>query len=409
MSSTATRSLKRILFVDDERQLLSGLESMLYRFRSTWSMAFVDSAEAALELLKAGDFDVVVSDLHLGGMDGLALLAAVKEQDPGATRIILSGTSDQESVLRAVGIAHQFLAKPCSAEDLKGTIQRSMLLRELLSSERVARVAGRLSALPVVPSLYLEIQRELARPEGSLDAVGKLVARDVGMSAKVLQLVHSAFFGLARRISSANEAVKYLGLDTLSALVLSSRVFERSGALMPERLELLWTHSLRCAAFARALVRLEGGDAKAADQAFLAGMLHEVGLLLLMNDLPEELAEAWKYARRFGLSPSEGERRVIGASHAALGAYLMGIWGLPDPIVQAIAYHHTPGALPHEDFGALTAVHVATALDCGAEGSAFGETEAELDLAHLEYRGLTARLPLWRAECARIQEQETRS
>ena len=143
------------------------------------------------------------------------------------------------------------------------------------------------------------------------------------------------------------------------------------------------------------------------DQGFLAGMLHEVGLLLLMNELEDELAEAWKYARRFGLPCAEAERRVIGASHAAVGAYLMGIWGLPDTVVQAIAFHHTPSAMSEERISPLTEVHVATVLDSGPDGSAFGETERELDRAQLERLGRFERLPAWREEYARIREGES--
>lgn len=406
MSVPADHASKRVLFVDDEPRLLAGLESMLYRFRTVWDMAFASDVESALALVKAKPFDVVVSDIRVAGTSGLDLLAIIKELAPGTTRIILSSEADREAVLRAVGIAHQFLAKPCSAEELKGTIQRSLALRELLGSERVARVAGRLHSLPVRPALHLEIQRVLAKPTSSIDEIGKLVEQDVGLSAKLLQLVNSAFFGLARSVASAAEATRYLGLDTLNALVFCTHVFEHSKTVAAERLGLLWNHSLRTATVARALIRLEGGTSREADQGFLAGMLHEVGLLLLLNDCEEAVAEAWKYARRFGLSPSEGERRVIGASHATVGAYLMGTWGLPDPVVQAIAFHHTPGAVQHQGFGSLAAVHVATAFDCGPDGCAFGETERELDHAYLEAQGLVARLGSWRAEYSRLLSQE---
>lgn len=406
MNSSAAQGVKHILFVDDEAHLLSGLKCMLYRFRSAWDMSFVESADAAEALLQETEFDVVVSDLHMRGTDGLGLLSAVKQRCPNAVRIILSGTGDRDVVLRAVGVAHQFIAKPCNADELKATIQRALALRELLTSERLVRLAARLGSLPPVPTLYLEIQGALGREGGSIEEVGKIVARDVAMSAKVLQLVNSAFFGLGRRITNPGEATAYLGFDTLAALVLNAQIFSQAHALEPATLELLWTHSLRTGACARALSRLEGCDAKTADLAFMAGMLHEAGLLLLASEIPEELAEAWKYARRFGLPPVEGERRVIGASHAAVGAYLMGIWGLTDPVVQAIAFHHTPARLPQEGFSAVTAVHVATMLDCGEDGSAFGETERELDLAHLEQLGFSARLPAWRAECARIATNE---
>jgi len=402
MNASVASTTKRILFVDDEVLLLEGLRDMLRRFRSTWDMSFANGAASAIERMHEARFDVVVCDLHLRGQGGLALLEEVKQHNPKAVRIILSGTSDQALVLSAVGVAHQFLAKPCRAEELRATIERSLALRDLLTSERLARVAARLHSLPTLPALYHEIQAALGKAGGSIEEVGRIVARDVAMSAKVIQLVNSAFFGLARRISSAGEAVTYLGMDTIKALVLGEQVFEHALALEPERLELMRTHSLRTAASARAIARLEGHDRKAAEQAFLAGMLHEVGLLLLMTEMEDELGEAWKYARRFGLPCAEGERRVIGATHAAVGAYLMGIWGLPDSVVQAIAFHHTPSVLAEERLSALGIVHAATTFDCGHEGSAFGETERELDAAYFERLGLTARLPVWGKECAEI-------
>lgn len=396
--------LKRILFVDEDAHLLSGLECMLYRLRSQWDMSFANTSEAALALVRESAFDVVVADMRMRGTDGLGLLAEVRERSPATVRIILSSSADRDLALRAVGVAHQFLAKPCGAEELKGAVQRSLAQRELLTSERVARVVSRLHSLPPVPELYIQIQRVLADPGGSIEDVGRIIARDVAMSAKVLQLVNSAFFGLPRRQTNAVEATTYLGFDAVTALALTSQIFAQPAALDRETLELLWTHSLRVGSAARTIAKLEGLDARSTDQAFIAGMLHEIGLLLLANEMKDELTEAWKYARRFGVPLWESERRVIGASHATIGAYLMGLWGLPDPVVQAIGFHHTPAGLPQEGFSLVTAVHAATVLDCGADGCALGETEKELDLGYLEQLRLAARYPVWSKECARLTE-----
>jgi HD-like signal output (HDOD) protein len=262
-----------------------------------------------------------------------------------------------------------------------------------------------MSALPPVPALYLELQQVLSKRDGGIDEVGKLVERDAALSAKVLQLVNSAFFGLARPVTSAAEATRYLGLDTITALILTPQVFNRVEGLGSERLELLWKHCECSAAYSRAIARAEGCDRRSLELAFLAGMLHDVGLILFMNDMPDELDEAWKYARRQGLSSFEGERRVIGANHAALGGYLLGIWGLPDSVVQTIAFHHEPAKLPNEGFSTLTAVHVGTSLDCSPGGSALGETAEELDTGYLEQVGLAQRLPVWRKECERLTDR----
>jgi HD-like signal output (HDOD) protein len=365
-------------------------------------MTFAEGSKAAVEHLNKAPFDVVVTDMHMPGMDGLALLSEVKLRTPNAVRIILSGTVDREFILRSVGIAHQFLAKPCNSAELKATVQRTFALRDLLADERLAQVTAKLTSLPPLPSLYLEIQRVLSGPPGSIEDLGKIVAKDIAMSARVLQLANSAFFGASRPFTSAVEATVYLGLDIVTALVLTSQVFTPATGLQPETLQSLWAHSLQTGAFARAILKLESQDPRTADQAFLAGVLHEVGLLVFSAELPEKLAQAWKYARRFGLPVAEAERRVIGASRATVGAYLMGIWGLQATVVEAIAFHQTPNALPHDGILPITAVHVAAGFASGDAGYSVADCGRTLDMAYLERLGLADRPPLWRKECARL-------
>jgi HD-like signal output (HDOD) protein len=391
--------MKRVLFVDDESSILSGLKRMLHPFRAEWEMSFANSGAEALALIEKQPFDIVVSDMRMPAMDGIQFLTEVRQRLPHAVRVILSGHADRDSVLRSVGCVHQFLSKPCDPKELKATVQRALALRELLLSERLAQVVSRINSLPNLPQLYLEIQDKLRGASGSIEDIGRLVAKDVGMSAKVLQLVNSAFFGVPQRFTSAVEATVYLGLDTIVALVLTSQVFGQVSSLSARTIEGLWNHSLATGAYARAIAQLENLDAKTANQAFLAGMLHEVGLLVLSSETPDELAHAWRQAQKLSIPTHEAERRFLGASHAAVGAYLLGIWGLGDPVVESIAFHHTPSSCPHERFSLLTAVHVGTCLDSGPGGSALGESEHELDLDYLERLGLGPRLPVWREHC----------
>ncbi len=398
--------MKSVLFVDDDASVLSGLRRMLHPLRAEWNMRFANSGQEALTALTQAPADVVVSDMRMPGMDGIEFLTAVKARMPEAVRIILSGHADREFILRSVGLAHQFLTKPCNPEELKATVKRALALRALLSSERLAAITARMTALPPMPALYLEIQRALADQATSIEDVGRIVAKDIAMSAKVMQLVNSAFFGVAQPLGSVVDATVYLGLDTITALVLTSQVFGRESPFRPETHERLWAHSLRSGRLARAILRMEGFDENTAEQGFLAGLLHDVGILVLAAELRIDLARAWKHARRFGVPPQEAERRMIGASHATIGAYLMGIWGLPDAVIEAIALHHTPAAATTEGMSVVTAVHVASVLDCAALGSVLGESEHELDLAHLARHGLEERLPLWRAEAGRVFEEK---
>ncbi len=318
---------KRILFVDDEPNVLGGLRRMLYPLRGEWETAFASSGPDALAKLAESPFDVVVSDMRMPGMDGAQLLTEVMQRYPQVVRIVLSGQSDKEMILRSVGPAHQYLAKPCDAETLKQTIARACVLRDLLADERLKQLVTKVSSLPSLPTVYARMVEALQSPDASIQTVSRIVAEDVGMTAKILQLVNSAFFGLRRHVSSPSEAAVFLGLETIKALVLSIHVFSQfQGASVPGfSLEGLWKHSLAVGAGAKRLAAEENQDRRDVDHALMAGLLHDAGKLVLAANLPEQYAEALARAADSQGPPWQAERDVVGAGHAEVGAYLLGL------------------------------------------------------------------------------------
>jgi len=218
---------KRVLFVDDEPRILDGLKRMLRHMRDEWEMSFVESGEAALKVLESARFDVVVSDMRMPGMDGAELLTRVMERYPQIVRIVLSGHADKEMILKTVRPAHQYLSKPCDPEKLRSTVARASALRGLLADELLKQLVSQMSTLPSAPSLYNEVMNELRSGEGSVQRVGEIVSKDVGMTAKILQVVNSAFFGVPRHVESPAQAVSLLGLETIKALALSAQVFSQ--------------------------------------------------------------------------------------------------------------------------------------------------------------------------------------
>jgi YesN/AraC family two-component response regulator len=219
--------MKHLLFVDDEPKVLQGLERQLRGMRNDWTMEFAADGARAMEIMENKPVDVIVTDMIMPGMDGAQLLAEVVKRHPKTVRIVLSGHADRDSVLRLVEPAHQYLSKPCDAEELRRAIGRAFALRELLANERLKQLASRLGSLPTLPALHTQLTDELRKDEPSLDHVTEIISKDIGMTSKILQLVNSAFFGLPQRISSAHEAVMYLGLSTVRALVLSIQVFSQ--------------------------------------------------------------------------------------------------------------------------------------------------------------------------------------
>ncbi|MEN9573774.1 MAG: hypothetical protein RL514_1629 [Verrucomicrobiota bacterium] len=392
---------KRVLFVDDETMVLQGLQRMLRPMRNDWDMEFVESGTVALERMAAAPADVVVSDMRMPGMNGAQLLSEVMRRFPKTVRIILSGHADHDLVLKAVGSTHQYLHKPCEPEILKATVQRAVALGDSLDNEQVKALVSQMSRLPSLPTVYLRVVEELQSADASLARVGEVIAQDVGMSAQVLKLVNSAFFGLRRRVANASDAVNYLGLDTIKALVLSLHTFSQyeCADLGGISMVALRNHSLLTAACARHIARMEGAEAKILDEAFIGGLLHDAGKLVLAANFSGPYARAMKLTRDGGLTFTAAERGVFGCTHADVGGYLLGLWGLPVPVVECVSYHHHPSRTLENAFSPLTAVHAANVLAYELDKEAVAGKRAGFDHDYLLRVGKAGRVAAWQEDC----------
>ncbi|HEX4264106.1 MAG TPA: response regulator [Verrucomicrobiae bacterium] len=391
--------MKTLLFVDDESRVLQGLQRQLRSMRNDWDMHFADSAGKALDFMASHPVDVIVSDMMMPAMDGAELLTEVSRRHPNTVRIVLSGHAEREAVLRLVGPAHQYLSKPCDAEELRVAVSRAFALRELLANEQLKQLATRIKCLPTLPALYQQLTAELRKEDSSMDRVGEIISRDIGMTAKIMQLVNSAFFGLPQPLSNPAEAAMYLGLSTIRSLVLSLQVFSqfKEPPLADFSLDALANHSWVTAVLARRIARVHGSDTKVMDQCFLAGLLHDVGRLVLASGLPEQYARIWNIAGQRGVLLWQAEKIEFGATHADLGAYLLGLWGLPNPIVEAVALQHCPSHSPSREFSPLTAVHVADVF--AHEKNGVPAESISVDEDYIAQLGMTDRVAGWREVC----------
>lgn len=387
----------RILFVDDEPYVLEGLKRMLHSQRGLWEVSMANSGSEALALLDQQPFDVVVTDMRMPEMDGAQLLLAVQEKHPQVIRIVLSGHSDQEAIFRTVGPAHQFLSKPCDVNTLKSTIERSLAMQNFIKREQLKNFASRLASIPSLPSLYWDIMAELGSPEPSLEKISRIVSRDVGMTMKIFQLVNSAFFGFYSKIKDIPQAIGVLGLTKLRALVLSFHIFKALDAKILERFNfpLLWHHHLCVAETSKAICLQKTGDKSLGDIAYTAGQLHDTGRLLLIASETASFQEALDQSARTGCTLEEAEQTVFTATHAEVGAYLLGLWGMPAPVTEAVLYHHTPRLCPSPPAMPLLAVHVADFL-CTAAKPSFSVPFSPVDMDCLNESKLSEFLPAWK-------------
>ncbi len=399
---------KRILFVDDEPNVLDGIRRLLKsRFKpDEWELGFCGSGAEALSLIEKNPFDVVVSDMRMPGMNGVELLTKVMHKYPQTVRFILSGYSDRELIIKSIGSTHQYMSKPCDAELLVNTINRAFAIREVLQKDNLKKLVAYIKVLPALPDLYLKVVSELKSPDVSAQKVGEIITKDVAMSVKVLQLVNSAFFGLRRRVESPAQAVTLLGLDVVKSLVLMLKIFSDAGTDQASGLsiERLSQHSLRVGQYSQAITRKVNLDKKTADDAFMAGLFHDLGKLVLIANLPEQYGKILHMVHDGKINQLDSEMEVFGATHSEVGAYLLGLWGFPDPMIEAALYHHYPAKSHLECFSSLTAVHVGNVI-ANEMDPPEGWNIPLIDREYLDRLKLTERIDEWRQLCKAISAQ----
>jgi HD-like signal output (HDOD) protein len=387
---------KQVLFVDDEPDVIDGLRDALRRYRRAWRMRFATSGAEALALLEAEPADVVITDIQMPGMDGAELLAHVHERYPSTIRLVLSGYANTQFVARAATVAHRILAKPCNVDELGLMVERSFALHALTEDAELYRAATATTTLPSRPGLYMQITQAIIDPSTGPGDIAAIVEQDPAMTAKLLQLANSAFFSIGRTVNRVRDAVVYLGADTIQALTLSA---EAIGKLAPVSscsgfsIDVFQRHASLVAGLAGAMLP----DNPAQHDAVTAALVHDIGQLVLIGDDRTRWCEMLVAARSQNVPLHRIERERLGITHAAIGAYLLSLWGLPDGVVEAVAHHHDPDAVPGGSFDAIAAVHVADALAHeAAPGGPGGLPGPKLDVALLEALGVAAELPRWR-------------
>jgi len=398
---------KRILFVDDEPMVLKGLQRTLRKMRNEWEMTFTSSAREALDILDKTDIDVIISDLKMPEMDGSQLLTKVKNLHPSVVRIILSGHLEHEMTLKSVQIAHQSLSKPCEAEVLKHTLKKLFALRNFLSDESIKKIVSQIESLPSMPSIYTEIIEEMHSPDPSIQKVGEIISKDISMTAKILQVVNSVFFGLSRKIGSPQEAVILLGLETIKALVLSVKIFSEFSQKKFSwfNIDSLFNHSMSVSTYTKTIARHENLDQGVINNSLMAGLLHDLGKLILATNFQKPYQQILSNAQFSNQHLWDLEYAEFGTSHAEIGAYLMGLWRLDNPIIEAIAFHHCPGKSMTQNMDLLTAVHTSNALDHEVRSTSNPGNGIQCDTVYLDTLGVTHRIPEWRQVCRELTER----
>lgn len=394
-SNDKSGRMAHVLFVDDDPLVIRGLRRTLATRGLAWQLHFSETGEAALELLDRVNVAVIVSDLLMPGMDGATVLARVQETHPDVARIVLSGAEDPNLILRIAPVAHLSLSKPVETTALVAAVSRCIELHALLARPSLRAAVGAEDRLPTPPPTYAAVTSALARDGTSASEIMSILDERPALSSRMRRLASYApqhAFQARARLSS------YVAGEprALRALVLLSEVAETlaelHGAGQSSTIEGLERHSVGTAHLAACII----GHHEAREVAFVAGLLHDIGELLLTARNPEELAAARTASVRDGVLIEDAERSMLGISHAEVGAYLLGLFGFPLEVVDATLRHHEPASLDANGLDVSGAVYVANLLSRDAEAPVGRRTPAGKGLDRLGREQDTPRLEQWR-------------
>jgi HD-like signal output (HDOD) protein len=326
---------KLIYIVDDQPGVLITLGFLLRRIDPTWKVVEFSNPLETIEAVRVAPPNLVLADQTMPEMLGTEMLEQIRRLAPQTVRIIISGHAARVDHL---GAAHQYLAKPFGNNALTKTIHDAVLAQESLSNPDLARLVASLRSFPVLPAVYARLIRELEKETTPSEAIISLLNDDPAILSRVLQVANSPLFRGRVPVARASDALFQLGTRLITALVLSLHVFEsRKDLCFPEMpLDALWQHSLETARIGQTLCRMKLSD-DAANAAFFAGLVHDLGRLILIENQPEHYREACQAARASGTPLSIEEQRIFGITHSELAAFLLRLWGMESAVVEAVS------------------------------------------------------------------------
>lgn len=390
-----------ILFVDDEQHILDSLRLSLRNLRSEWDMTFVTEGRNALKMFDNKPFDVVVTDLRMPEIDGAELLREIRRKRPTTARIILSGYSDNEVALKNICLANEYLCKPCRTQDLTRAIRRALVLHGFIDNSRLKDIIAKIDNIPALPNSYNELNEALLDTNVSTKRIGEIICKEMALAATVIRIANSPFFGFHSSVSNINQAITILGVQTLRTISISTHLFSSFKDVYHSSfsVKMLWDHSIRVAGFAKKIAENECLNSSERDNCIIAGMLHDIGKLVLGTKLPEQFCRVIDKVNLEDCPLHDAEKDILGTTHAEIGAYLLGQWGFNHEQMGAVRWHQIMEPECGLNVTSQLIVHVANVLDHELVRIHSNHATRGLDLPQQVLHSLEPKIIRWREIC----------
>lgn len=382
------------MFVDDDPLVVRGLARNMSTMGAKMDISVRTSAADALKALEKELVDIIITDLYMPGTDGTALLNEVKSRYPTVIRFVLSGEARPEVMLQAARMSHQYLSKPCETARLYQTIVETLARLSTIKNPEVAKTISQLEGVPSRQTSLAEFIRLLNDNTSSMEKIAAGLKKDPGLSARLLKVANSSYFGHSGSVETLDDAIGLLGMDMIVSMAATHKLFAVTPPPAASNLNLdaLWEHCI----YVSTLVRHLGYKLKVPQsvlrEAGTAALLHDIGKLVLAYAVPTGLAAAYTRAQADRMPGWQAEYFIFGNHHAEIGGCLLKLWGLPGSVVEAVSMHHSPHHSAETCVGPVTLLHIADML---AHAGTNDGTTTFLDSAHLKTLGLPENLDYW--------------
>ncbi|NLT51619.1 MAG: response regulator [Ignavibacteria bacterium] len=351
---------KNILFIDDEPEI-GNLLLEIFEDNKLYNLFFTSDPGELFSVLDKNEIYVVFADLHMPEKNGIELLELIREKYPQTYRVLFSSNLERNLSAEASRAAHLTLLKPFDKRKIEDILKRIDILTKYLSDTSLMAVINGMSELPTIPDTYVKLDKALSQEDMSLMKIAEIISQDISFTTKILKIVNSSFFGLAKQISDPSQAVSFLGRNILKSLLLFHHLSVKYciNKDLHRYFEEMWNHGNKVGRFAKEIIRKTlGNEIEMMDDAYIAGLLHDIGKIVFMEikDYPERVIELMKQEN---IRYSIAEKHLYGTSHAEVGAYFLALWGMPERIVEFVYNHKKAVEINTAHFNFEIAVNIA--------------------------------------------------
>jgi putative nucleotidyltransferase with HDIG domain len=355
----------KILFIDDHKNILESLRLSLRSMQNEWDMSFAPSGAEGLDMFDRIWPDVVVTDMRMPNMDGTHVLRNIQKRKPDVGKIILSGYSDKETVIKNIQLANEYLSKPCKTQDLIAAIRNTLRTNDIILSAEIKNIIAEIETIPSSSAVYESLIRELENDNATSRTISKIISQDVALAASIIRIINCTFFNFPKQVKDIEHAVRMLGSQTLLNIIKSSHLFDKLKEFDNSEIsiKMLWEHSLRVARLAKLIAANSNLPETNCNDCVIASMFHDIGKFIFASKMKHQFSEVLAMVRRENCTIDVAERCIMGASHAEVGAYLLARWGFSHDQITILRSHHDESVMDSQAVTPQMVLYVADSLD----------------------------------------------